>query len=41
MRADEWTRVRGSGPLRAALPVGDLSVRMRNDGHEPNRAEKQ
>ena len=25
----------------SALPVGDLSVRMRNDRHEPNGAEKQ
>jgi len=32
----------GHAPLMAsALPVGDLSVRMRNDGHEPNGAEKQ
>jgi hypothetical protein len=32
----------GHAPLMAsALSVGDLSVRMRNDGHEPNRAEKQ
>src|ERR1700694_4002424 len=27
--------------LASALPVGDLSVRMRNDRHEPNGAEKQ
>jgi hypothetical protein len=27
--------------MAPALPVGDLSVRMRNDRHEPNGAEKQ
>ena len=27
--------------MASALPVGDLSVRMRNDRHEPNGAEKQ
>jgi hypothetical protein len=27
--------------MALALPVGDLSVRMRNDRHEPNGAEKQ
>src|SRR5713101_9366501 len=27
--------------IHMALPVGDLSVRMRNDRHEPNGAEKQ
>jgi len=32
----------GHAPVMAsALSVGDLSVRMRNDGHEPNGAEKQ
>jgi len=25
--------------MASALPVGDLSVRMRNDRHEPNGAE--
>jgi hypothetical protein len=27
--------------MASALPVGDLSVRMRNDRHEPNGVEKQ
>jgi len=27
--------------MASALPVGNLSVRMRNDRHEPNGAEKQ
>ena len=27
--------------MASALPAGDLGVRMRNDRHEPNRAEKQ
>jgi hypothetical protein len=32
----------GHAPVTAsALSVGDLSVRMRHDGHEPNGAEKQ
>ena len=34
----------GDGGVRSdgiALPVGDLSVRMRNDGHEPDGAKQQ
>ena len=27
--------------MAVPLPVGDLGVWMRNDGHEPNGAEKQ